>query len=212
MKRVLSATIWNSSRTFASPVILIGFLVLVSWILDIEFIKRPIPGLVAMNPATAICFVLSGLALWLLTSNSARNHSEQYKYGLMLAGLVLIIATVKIVGVLLEVDSHVDTLLFYEKLENDLVGNISNQMAPNTALAFFLASIALFILNYTTRGNHVPAQFIAMSIGMVGILSILGYLYQVKVFYGFLKHLPTGHQHGSQLSIAVPRDIVCQTT
>lgn len=190
MKRVLSATIWNSSRAFASPVILIGFLVLVSWILDIEFIKRPIPGLVAMNPATAICFILSGLALWQLTSNSARNHSEQYKYGLMLAGLVLIIATVKIVGVLLEVDSHVDTLLFYEKLENDLVGNISNRMAPNTALAFFLASIALFILNYTTRGNHVPAQFIAMSIGMVGILSILGYLYQVKVFYGFLKHLP----------------------
>ncbi|WP_421896866.1 sensor histidine kinase [Marinoscillum sp.] len=188
MRRLLLHNTWNRSRAFATPVIIIGFLVIVSWAFDIEFIKRPIPGLVAMNPATAICFILSGVSLWLLTNRS--QPQKRFDFGHISAFIVLAIALLKVGGILLEVDTYVDSVLFYDKLGKDLIGNISNRMAPNTAVAFLLTSAALLILNYITKGNQVPSQFIALGVGMLGMLSILGYLYQVKVFYGFLEYLP----------------------
>src|SRR3712207_743128 len=47
--------------------ILVGSFVLLGWALDIEVLKRVLPGLVAMNPATAVDFVLTGAALLLQT-------------------------------------------------------------------------------------------------------------------------------------------------
>jgi hypothetical protein len=42
----------------ACLVIIIAMLVLSGWQLDIEIFKRPARGLVAMNPITALCFIL----------------------------------------------------------------------------------------------------------------------------------------------------------
>lgn len=40
-----------------------GELVLIGWTFDIELLKRILPGFVAMNPLTAIGFILTGSAL-----------------------------------------------------------------------------------------------------------------------------------------------------
>ena len=47
---------------------LIGVLVLIGWSLDAEALLRFIPGLTAMNPATAIGFICSGCALGLIAT------------------------------------------------------------------------------------------------------------------------------------------------
>lgn len=59
--------------------ILVGCLVLLGWVLDVEILKRIIPGLNAMNPTTAIAFVLAGLSLLLLRDDqtSQRRRSAQ---------------------------------------------------------------------------------------------------------------------------------------
>ena len=44
-------------------VILIGSLVVLGWTLGLEWLKRVAPGLVAMNPMTAVLFLLLGVAL-----------------------------------------------------------------------------------------------------------------------------------------------------
>lgn len=43
-------------------VFVIGIAALAGWQFDLEFLKRPIPRLVAMNPVTAVGFMLSGTA------------------------------------------------------------------------------------------------------------------------------------------------------
>ena len=59
---------WLKAFSQAAGVVVIaaGCLVLVGWMLDIEALKRIHPGLVAMNPATAVAFILAGLRLGLL--------------------------------------------------------------------------------------------------------------------------------------------------
>jgi hypothetical protein len=64
-------------RLRAAPVLaalivtVISALVLVGWSFEIDFLKRIIPGYVFMNPTTAVAFVLSSIALWLLQSRNA---------------------------------------------------------------------------------------------------------------------------------------------
>jgi hypothetical protein len=57
----------NSVPTAAGVItIIVACLVLVGWILSIDVLKRILPGLVAMNPITAIAFILAGVSLLLL--------------------------------------------------------------------------------------------------------------------------------------------------
>src|SRR5262245_38125047 len=55
----------SSSRIIAWMVVGSGVLNLIGWAFDISALKSVIPGQVAMNPATAVCFILLGLALYL---------------------------------------------------------------------------------------------------------------------------------------------------
>lgn len=48
-----------------STVIVVGVLVIAGWQFDIERIKYPIPGLVGMNPITALSFIVLGIAFLL---------------------------------------------------------------------------------------------------------------------------------------------------
>lgn len=177
---------WN--RLLSLSVLFIGIIVLLGWTFDIEVLKRPIPDLVAMNPLTAICFVLTTLSL-LLLSNPGKTILQN-RTGLGLAYLVLALATLKLGGLIVGIDTHIDLWVFHSKLDTDIIGNVSNHMAPNTAFGFILTAIALLILQKQTRKNQVPSQYLGVIIAVVGMLSVLGYLFQVHAFYGFLKYFP----------------------
>src|SRR5438105_411303 len=53
------------ARAAAGAVVVVGCLALAGWALGLETLKSVFPGLVAMNPATALAFLLAGVALWL---------------------------------------------------------------------------------------------------------------------------------------------------
>jgi EAL domain-containing protein (putative c-di-GMP-specific phosphodiesterase class I) len=56
--------------TIVIPIV-VGSLVLYGWMSDIEVLKRIVPGLVAMNPMTAIGFLLLGISFALLSDEVA---------------------------------------------------------------------------------------------------------------------------------------------
>ncbi|RCJ37701.1 hypothetical protein A6769_12450 [Nostoc punctiforme NIES-2108] len=54
------------ARVASAIAVFVGSLVLVGWCLGIEVLKRGFPGSPAtMKVNTAVCFVLSGVSLWL---------------------------------------------------------------------------------------------------------------------------------------------------
>src|SRR5580698_8812666 len=61
------------SKYLATLVLATGILVLARWQWDIALFKRPLPRLTAMNPLTALSFILAGISFLLLSPIGRRG-------------------------------------------------------------------------------------------------------------------------------------------
>ncbi len=173
---------------FAAFIMLTGFLALLGWQFDITLLKRPIPGLVAMNPVTALSFVITGISFLFLSSK--KKSKQRLDTGYILAGFVILVSILKIAGALIPSIPQVDQIIFSKEIRADASGNLSSRMAINTAFGFIFSGIALVLLNYQTSKKRKPSHLIALVVFMFGFFSVLGYLYQVPEFYDLLYSLP----------------------
>ena len=164
----------------AALVLILATTVLLGWQFEIEFLKRPLPGLVAMNPLTAIGFLLAGIAL---------INLKNIRLLRVLSCLIIGLGLMKILAVTTGWYIPVDTTLFYEKLQIDLTQGVSNRMAPNTAIAFIFVGWVFFLRTW----NRTPIwiiELITVLALLQGVLSMIGYGYNVPEFYGILSMFP----------------------
>lgn len=179
---------------FASilAIIIVG-LVLIGWGWDIDRFKRVVPGLVSMNPMTAIAFSLAAISLWLQYRPPAVPDQRQVIVKLRLAQLsalvILGIGLLRLGSYLFGWDMGIDQLLFRDKLATDL-STLSNRMAPNTALGFVFLGLALLLLDVTARRRHRPAETLAILVGLISLFGLIGYAYGIKALYGVTNLIP----------------------
>lgn len=159
----------------------IGGVVLVGWTIDFSPLKSVLPGRVAMNPVTAICFILSGASLYFL--RRPLQGSPQRRLACLTAIGVTTVGAVKIAAYFLDWDPGIDRLFFRTQLG-------SNEIAPNTAVNFLLFGLALLCIDYRTRGGWWPAQGMAMLVGIGSILSLIGYAFGARILYGVPTAIP----------------------
>lgn len=147
-----------------------GVLVLLGWSSDIEVLKRVHPDFVAMNPVTALCVILSGVSIALC--------QLRYRHLSCCVGLtVATIAAVKLVdlgfGTL-----PIDRLLFIDRL--DLPLNVQpSRMAPNTAVAFLLAGLALSLATPRDRTAKLKSQALAVGVLLISAFALIGYAFNI---------------------------------
>ena len=130
------------SRAAALLAIATATAVMIGWIFGIEPLKRISPGFVAMNPVTAICFVLSGAALFVLSDPSGKKRL----IARILATTMLLVGAIKLSGYCFAVPIQIDALLFSSQL-HEAAYKISNVMAPNTAFNFVLLGLAFWAIH-----------------------------------------------------------------
>ena len=167
----------------------IAGLVLLGWALDIDLFKRIIPGLVAMNPMSAMAFLLAALSLALFSTAPAHEVALlRVTLARTCAWLIVFIGIAKVVAIVGGPDLRVDQLLFSSKLS---VGfRVPNVMAPNTALNFFLIGNALIVIHSKRRHMSPLACIAALICGFEALLAVLGYAYGIGVFYGMHSFIP----------------------
>ena len=170
-----------------------GALVLIGWWQNVEEFKSIVPGLIAMNPVTAIGFILLGTSLALLPRS--RRASA------LLAWLVALIGAAKLLTFVLDFDFAIDRLLFADRIG-------TNRIAPNSALNFLLLGIALATVDRALRRIHWPAQFLAVISAMSSLLALIGYSYGVKSFYGIGSSIPMA-LHTALTFVVVAAGILC---
>jgi PAS domain S-box-containing protein len=161
--------------------IVVSCSVFVGWTFDVEVLKRIFPGLVAMNPATACGFVLAGLSLLLCGDAQPASGSRRLAHSFAL--LVAVLGMIKLGDYFGLYELNIDRQLFRHKLGE-------NGMAPNTALNFVLVGCALLLLDVETRRRHRPAEFLALATGLISLLAVLGYAYNVKYLYRITGFIP----------------------
>lgn len=166
-------------------VLMVAILVLLGWCLGVESFKRIMPGLVAMNPATAIVFVLCAAALWWL---GAGSRGARHRLAARAAALIIAaIGAMRLLEYLVGWPPGIDRMLFTASLES-LDDPLPNRMAPNTAMNFVFSGTALYLISYR---NHLrTAQIIGGGVFITSLLAMIGYLYGVTAFYGVSSFIP----------------------
>src|SRR5262245_47453085 len=105
--------IFRQAATMSSVFsVVMGLLVLLGWAVNNEFLKSLNPQWTAMNPATAVGFVLLGLALLILTREPVPRTLRMMANGFIV--FVIVIAGLKLVGYATNWNEGPDRLLFRE--------------------------------------------------------------------------------------------------
>ncbi len=164
-------------QTAAGIAVLTGGTVLLDWVVGSEVLTSVVSGLIAMNPLTAVAFILLGLSLWL----SVRPTSVAHPTLIYVCGsVVLVIGLLKLSDVSFGLDTGVDRLFFHNALERVIAG-VPNRMAATTA--FSLALMGLTVILQATRRGYVPGQAFLMLAALPPLLTAMGYLYGIHSFY-----------------------------
>ncbi|WP_165252233.1 response regulator [Paludisphaera soli] len=174
-----------------AAVIAIGGLVLAGWAFDLAILKSLGPGLTAMNPGgTALAFILSGVSL--RVQSPADVGARRRGLGVACGVGVLLIGLTRLAGYLAGWDEGPDRWLFRASLDRDaLRAGLPNRMSPNTATAFVCVGLALSLLDARTRRRGIrPAQILALAVGLIALLALIGYVYSSSTLMGVMRYIP----------------------
>lgn len=172
------------SLIYPFAVVFLSLGVLIGWHFDIEALRKMLPHGVSVNPLTAILFLLSS---FVITLNFILK--KETKASGIFAAIVLCTGLLKLISYIGHFDLGIDQLFYRSMLNEELANGYSNQIAPNTALNFFLLGIAL----QTYRKNNrltIITDVSCIVIIFTSFLSLIGYIYGAKELYGVSNFVP----------------------
>ncbi|HEU4417021.1 MAG TPA: PAS domain S-box protein, partial [Candidatus Angelobacter sp.] len=175
-------------RTFSAIAsglaVLAGIVVLIGWTFNLGFLTGIFPGFNTMKPNTALCFLLSGAALWLQLKGIGRSPSTARLTKLIVrfcAALVTTVGGISFCERIFHRSIGIDELMYYRTLMATHDPN-PGLMATATALAFVFLGATLLLVDWENRPDHFPAQWLALATVLIGVIAMLGYVYGVRVF------------------------------
>jgi signal transduction histidine kinase/CheY-like chemotaxis protein/HPt (histidine-containing phosphotransfer) domain-containing protein len=151
---------------------LLGVTVLVAWSQNIAAFKSVFPGQANMKANTAICFFLSGLALY--ATAIGRNRVTQ-TIRFVTAWLSMSLGVATVFEYLTSINLGIDEFLFLDPENSGRWGLLPGRMAFVTAVGFILIDGSILLLR--GRASKV-AQVIASATAFMAVFSIAGYVSQ----------------------------------
>ncbi len=166
--RLQSISRWASAATIA-----FGCIVLVGWFFNVPVVKSVWPGLNSMKANTALCFVLCGLALWLLQPRPTPNALTRYA-ALACAGLVTIIGLATLSQYIFGWDLHIDQLLFRDTTPSSIT-LFPGRMVPASTLIFILFGLALLTAHH--HRLYKFGEWATTGASVIALAAFIGLLY-----------------------------------
>ncbi len=156
--------------------ILLGLWVLTGWMLHLGWMKRILPGQVAVKANAAACFALIGLALWVLRKEDSRTASVwkiAVKVGAVTGGVVGLLSFVEYAsGWYLGIDQ----LLFKAGAE-DIPGSVRpGLMSPLAGLSFLGLAITLLMLDFRSGVARWSSQLLSCAVAIAAMFGILDFV------------------------------------
>lgn len=164
-------------RFGAALLVALGGLVMLGWAAHSAPLVHLRTGYVAMVFKTALCFTLSGLAL---LTRQARTRAA---LALIVAALSALVFAQYLFGVDLRIDRAFDARWA------DPINPYPGRMSPQTALCFIAASVAVLLRERAHQSwSYTLAQLLVLIIGVVGLLSLIGYSLRLELLYSWYRY------------------------
>ncbi len=153
----------------------LGAVGLVAWL----FGAMPATSIVGKLPPTMPNTSLGLLLLGVAAALRLRDESRARRWiSFLLAALVLVAGLVTTAEYVFAVDLHIDQLLV-----KTTVGPYPGRMSPPTAIAFALLGTAILALDARPRGLLCPAEWLAISTGLIALTAALGPVFGAGPLY-----------------------------
>lgn len=178
----VGARLWSTvGLATAAAVLLMSLTVLAGWLFGIDVLKRMSTAPVAMNPVTAVLFALCALILY------GAGRPKWRKTCRVLGSVVVAVALLRMLGYV-GLDVGVDRILFPGRLAQE--SGTPNRMAPNTALAFLLLSLAQHLALSGVAGQRIIGRVLATGTCLVALVVLAGYFNGVTDLAGIGPFIP----------------------
>ncbi len=177
------------SQILSLSVGIIGIIVLVGWIFDIEIFKSFITNTVSMKANTAICFILIGFSLFFYQYTKIENNLLKIIIICICSIIVFLISFITILEYALGYNFGIDQFFFREDI-GAIFTSSPGRMALNTALLFVLASIINIFIRFRNIIIQWLIQIFTIIIFLFALISFISYIFSASP-YIFSQELST---------------------
>jgi PAS domain S-box-containing protein len=154
-------------------------LAITGWFTNNENLKGVIAGLPTMKFNTAICFILSATALFLLT-----KKTKKHQFFIISMSIVIIaITTITLTQPVFNYNSGLDELLVKDVAAKAADEAFPGRMATTTTFCFLLCAYAFIAIASGKKSLQLLAQYALHAITLIAFIAIIGYLFNVPEFH-----------------------------
>ncbi|MEI7452278.1 MAG: PAS domain-containing sensor histidine kinase [Candidatus Falkowbacteria bacterium] len=174
-KEILIKDLKLLAKVSSVLLVVLGVLVIIGWVYNIGVLKSVIPGLMDMKVNAAICIILVGLSLclyqWVASKSYWRNNIIR-----LFSLTILFLSSAAIYEYFSGQNTGLDQLIIKEAA-NTITTAAPGRMAFTSALGFLLTCIGLFFLSFKTTKFDKFIQFLALIVGVDGMICFFAYIY-----------------------------------
>ncbi len=162
------------TQLFGVLVIGIGSAAILGWIFDVSFLKRIVPGSIAIKFNAALVFLLAGVSL--LGAADCRSLGRR-RMGQVCASLVILVGALTLVEHISGQDLGIDSLLIKE------AASATNKYSPGrmssqTAVGFVFFGVAFLLSARCRRGWwNVVSRALLVCVVFISLASLVGHLF-----------------------------------
>lgn len=160
-------------KSMAVAIAAAGLMVGVGWILNIEVIKSVVPHFPSMKFNSALCFLTTGICLYLIQADSKKSIV------LLLSSSTFVFTLVTFLQSTFSVDLGIDQFFILDREASQYPG----RMAQTTSLSFVLLSTGFFGILSNKRITITIAQFAFHAVGFIAFIAILGYFFNIEMMH-----------------------------
>ena len=180
----------NFSKIIALIVSMSGVIVMIGWIFNIPALTSILPQFVTMKFTTAVCFVLSGIVLYLTAINVQNNNDIAQLMSSFLSFVILLIMASLLVSVFLGIKTGMEDL-FVRESPGAVKTVVPGRPALITMVNFLLiASVGLLSL-FDKKNLLKVVNIFGLVTAFFGILAIIGYIADMPKLYGHFNNVST---------------------
>lgn len=162
--------------------VIIGILVIVGWIFGITFFKSVFIGLTPMKFVTAICFVLTGLILFVINKiihNRGKDFGGAPVVLAFLSLVLVIFPAIIFTSIIFQIPVGI------EKIFVESVIHRETDLQPSSAsmLNFIIIAIVGIVAMLKTENFGGILKASGIMVGLIGLVSIIGHLFNIPMLY-----------------------------
>lgn len=156
-----------------------GLLAVTGWLTGNETLKSVIAGLPTMKFNAAICFILSGTGLFLLTIKEKNNPY----FKTIIPLIVILVAVITLAQSVFNFNTGLDELFIKDIATRTARQNFPGRMAIPTAFCFLLLGFSFTTISAAKKSIKLTAQFALHLTTLISFIATIGYLYKIPTFY-----------------------------